>query len=356
MPVNSSVDGPDNVAVKERAPTKRPPLEEKDWKYYSQHHEMPLSSISSVTIHILGVALLVVGGLLAARFSSTSEPLALDVATDPGGGGNPEGDPNSAAPATARAETASDVKESSSVKPKSEVEPATPKVESQALPVPESDNGRRIAEESQKASAQAGKAVSEAEKALQQATGARPSKGKGGTGAGGGQGSGFGPGEGSGHDAGIMTKREQRRRRWQLEFHIKRGTTHEQAVDHLNQFAALGAILAVPEPNGGFRVFRDVRSRHPRGVHVDDLSEIHRIGFANQEPETAPGLAMELGMPPMPYFLAFFPESLEKKMLQMELSYRGAPEEDIHQKMHFKVERDPIGGGYDVVVDTGSTR
>jgi hypothetical protein len=351
MPVTPSVDGDNNkAAVKGPAPTKRPPLEEKNWKYYSRHHELPLSSISSITIHVLGIALLVVGGLLAARFGSSNDPLALDVATDPGGGGNPEGDPNSAAPATSRAETASDVKESaSSVKPKPEEEHATPKAESQPLPVPESDNGRRIAEESQKASAQAGKAASEVEKALQQAgSGGPPSKGKGGTGSGGGSGSGVGPGEGSGHDAGIMTKRAERRRRWQLNFRVS------GPVDHLNQFAALGAILAIPEPGGGYRIFKELRARHPRGTHVDDLSGIDRIGFADQEPQTAAGLARELGMPPTPFLLAFFPQKLEKKMLDMELQYRGTPEEDIREKMYFQVV--PTGTGYDVVVDSEHMR
>jgi hypothetical protein len=94
-------------------------------------------------------------------------------------------------------------------------------------------------------------------------------------------------------------------------------------MDHLRQFAALGAILAVPEPEGGFRIFKNLgawpglkapvvaENRHPASEHVDTLADIHRIGFADHE--TVAEVANVLGVPQAPYLLAFFPMELEDK-------------------------------------------
>ncbi len=139
-------------------------------------------------------------------------------------------------------------------------------------------------------------------------------------------------------------KREARRRRWQLNFDAR------GPVDHLNQFAGLGAILAVPEEDGGFRVFSELRVRKPRGVHMNDLEPINRLGFADQEPDTVSGIARELDMPPAPYLLMFLPKELEEKMHLLEEAYRDAKEKQIREKMYFTVV--PRGAGYDVIVNT----
>jgi hypothetical protein len=140
-----------------------------------------------------------------------------------------------------------------------------------------------------------------------------------------------------------LTKTEKRRRRWQLNFNVR------DAVDHLNQFAALGAILAIPEPTGGFRVFKDLSRRHPEGEHVDGLEDINRLGFADEEPDNARTLARELGMPAPPYVLAFFPKELEEKMHKMEEQYYHRAEDDIRTKTYFEVV--PRGLSYDIMIN-----
>jgi beta-lactamase regulating signal transducer with metallopeptidase domain len=138
-------------------------------------------------------------------------------------------------------------------------------------------------------------------------------------------------------------KTERRRRRWHLNFNTR------GAVDHLNQLAALGAILVVPDQHGGFRVFSELRVRQPRGIHMDDLQPINRLGFADQDRKTVSGISRELDMPSAPYLLAFFPKELEEKMHQMEEAYQGVKEDQIREKTYFKVV--PRGTSYDVVVD-----
>jgi hypothetical protein len=144
-----------------------------------------------------------------------------------------------------------------------------------------------------------------------------------------------------------FTATEKRRRRWQLNFNTR------EAVDQLNQFAALGVILAVPEQHGGFRVFSELRVRQPRGIHMDDLNQITGLGFACQEPETVSGIGRELGMPTPAYLLVFIPKELEEKMSRMEEAYWGVKEDQIRWKMYFKVVS--RGTGYDVVVDEQAT-
>jgi hypothetical protein len=340
MAQTPSLDGTNNAAVKEEAEPHRPP-DEKTWKYYSQHHEMPVSGVSSLAVHMFVIGVIIVGGLLAARFASGDKPVDIEVAEAPGGGGTPEGDASSKGMATPHGdETASDVKQLAQPKPTEptpQLEQVKP-VEKKALEAPaeraiqDEDSQKKLAALSQQAM----------EQALSQATGSTPGRGRGGPGGGGGKGSGYGPGEGSGTGPGTLTKTEKRRRRWQLNFHVR------DAVDHLNQFAALGAILAIPEPNGGFRVYRDLRRRHPEGEHLDSVEGMG-LGFADQEQDTTRELARELGMPQPPYLLAFFPKDLEERMAAMELQYYHRSEDDIRTKTYFQVV--PRGVSYEIIIN-----
>jgi hypothetical protein len=125
MTATPSADGTNNVAVKEEAQPNRPP-DEKNWKYYSQHHEMPVSGVSSLAVHMFVIGVIIVGGLLAAKFASGDKPVDIEVAEAPGGGGSPEGDASSKGMASPHGdETASDAKQLAQPKP---VEP-TPQLE-----------------------------------------------------------------------------------------------------------------------------------------------------------------------------------------------------------------------------------
>jgi len=107
------------------------------------------------------------------------------------------------------------------------------------------------------------------------------------------------------------------------------------AEDHLQQFAALGAILAFPDPSGRYHVFRNLTRRPPAGT-LEDLSKMDRIWFIDQKPETVAGVVHLLGMKLEPAILiAFFPKQLEDDMAELEKGYRashkGAPERIVFQ-------------------------
>jgi hypothetical protein len=130
--------------------------------------------------------------------------------------------------------------------------------------------------------------------------------------------------------------------RWEVNFRV---TSPE---DHIRQFAALGAILAIPDPQGRYHVFRDLNHRVGR---VEDLSNINRIWFIDRNPDTVAGISSLLRMPQPPVLIAFFPQELEERMAEMEKQYRGQREDDIHDKFMFQVV--PRGGTYQVVVGEG---
>src|SRR5438094_4281572 len=71
------------------------PPDEKFSQRYSPHHEFPLSSVTSFTLHFLVIAFLALAVVFAPRLGclmSNENPLPLDaVQLNPGGGGDPRG-------------------------------------------------------------------------------------------------------------------------------------------------------------------------------------------------------------------------------------------------------------------------
>jgi hypothetical protein len=151
--------------------------------------------------------------------------------------------------------------------------------------------------------------------------------------------------DGLGGKGGKLSSRIKRVSRWQIDFRVR------DVEDHLHQFDALGVILAVPEPRGGYRVFRDLKHRPIMGK-VEDISKMNRIWFIDtlqEHPESVSELARALGMGSAPYIVAFFPQKLEEQMARDEQRFRGGIAEDkIRDKIIFQVR--PAAGGYEVVV------
>jgi hypothetical protein len=274
-------------------------------------------------------------------------PLPISIMDDPGGGGQPAGQPTGTGGqgAIQPKETAADSKPTTVAEapstPKEDLE--QPKVDPLELPKLNDPSVRWIDE-----SNNALQGLKELDKAARQKLFdglGNPSKGKGGTGGGGGKGAGQGTGTGSGTapGEGNLSVRQKRQLRWEINFRVN------GPEDHLRQFAALGAILAVPGPNGTFRVFRDLNRRPPSGK-VEDLAHLNRIWWSDRNPDTIMGLSQVLRVPPGPVLFAFFPQSLEERLTQMEKDYRHQQNEDlIQEKMRFQVV--PRGGSYEVEVD-----
>jgi hypothetical protein len=132
-----------------------------------------------------------------------------------------------------------------------------------------------------------------------------------------------------------------REQRWTLIFNTRNGE------DYARQLQALGALLAIPDPSQPERylVIRDLLKR-PADPQPEDLSEIDRISWVDSKPESVDALrrALQLKEPPG-RFVAFFPKSLEQKLLEMELARaRGRGEGEI-KETRFEIQR--VGNSYE---------
>jgi len=308
------------------------PPDENFWQRYSPHHEFPLSLSSSGVVHITVFGLLVLGGVLAARWDSGGS-LDVDTIEIAGGGGQPGGvgdknlGPNlkEDVPDPAVANTQPKLEQT----PQEQLKQVDPS--HQPLIKPDQPLDRPIEESIGlgKNLDSIGRQAMEKLAALQQGT---ISKGQGGSGEAGGKGKGKGKGIGDLEGSGRMkiTKREQRQLRWTMVFNIR------QPDDYARQLQGLKAILAIPLPAKEnvkeYKVIRDL-SQRPVRPKVEDVTSINRIYWVDDRPESVSSLARLLGVDPVPpYFVAFFPVELEQMLLKKELAYAGnKPEEQIRE-------------------------
>lgn len=146
-------------------------------------------------------------------------------------------------------------------------------------------------------------------------------------------------------------EREKRVLRWSLTFKTLNGK------DYARQLHGLGAILAIPKAGTKqYVVFRDL-TKSPTQGKVEDVSTIQRIYWIDERPTSVKSLSAALGWKPTPkLFVAFFPKTLEEKMLRLELAYakskykRTIEEKEI-DSTKFRVLR-LSNGKYDVKVSS----
>lgn len=314
-------------AKKDKLPPKgQKPPDERFWSRYTRHYEFPISSTGSFVVHgitLLGVLLF---AALLARRDNEVQPLPMDaISIAGGGGGNPNGVGNT--PGDGVIPTG----EEDVPKPKNRVSPKEKPAKDQQLKdptakeleLPKNTPGREVQAEDPVSSS-----FANLEKSLKkQLAGQAAGKGQGGPGSGGGKGSGVGAGQGSGVGPGNgnMNIRQKRLDRWTMLFDTWNGD------DYLRQLSGLGAILAIPAPEGGdnYDVIRDLSKRpfHPKR---EDIHQFNQIFWVDSKEQSVRSLASALGLRiPPPYIAAFFPVELEKKLLEIELAYKGLKEEDI---------------------------
>jgi hypothetical protein len=323
------------------------PPDERFWQRYSPHHEFPLSSVISLGLHLVIVALLLLAAWVAFYFvNQANKPLpveAVQVIPDGGGGGNPQGvgnRPGVGETAPLPEDTGNQQTEPSNPKPNVKLDPLEVGA-ADPLKVPEIKDKTDLPGVSEDA-IKSLKSVSEnARKALFSGL---AGKGQGGPGEGGGKGTGVGSGTGSGIGEGKLSERQKRVLRWAMVFHTESG-----GPDYLRQLVNLrpggGAILAIPQPPDGttFRVIRDLH-RRPVQANVEDIRNIHRIYWVDDQPSSVDGLARALGIAPPPFFVAFFPVELEQHLAKLEHDYRGLNEDQIEETKFTVVPAD--GGTY----------
>lgn len=317
------------------------PPDEQFWQRYSPHHEFPLSTVTSVALHILAIALLVIGGWLLFKlgWKDPAAPVPVDAVVIGGGGGDPKGSgsgPGDGGGGPPEENVSKDPpREQLPDVPLKDVDPRT--FDPVDAPRVTDDNGTRLINPAPDVI----KALEGVNKDARREM-FRPlaGQGKGGQGSDGGRDKGkdTGVGKGTGPGDSKISQRQKRVLRWTMIFNTQNGD------DYLRQLHSLGAILAYPSPDDPtqYMVIRNL-GRGSFG-EVEDLSQINRIFWVDDKPQSVASLARAIGMRAPAHFVAFFPEELEQKLLKMELNYRGKPEDSI-EETKFEVRR--AGAGYE---------
>jgi hypothetical protein len=314
-------------------PARRASFEEPILLKYSPHHELPVSTVSSVGLHALLIGLLLIGGFILATMNSRSAGGMIPtdtVAMEPagGGGGNPQGvgpgPGEEVIPAPEPPEPGlPDPSDPHPIDPgqRAKLEVAKNEV-LQLQPFQEPDD-RRLIEEGHEAVQRWLRLDKDVREKLHRAL---ANKGKDGPGGRGGDRPGQGPGSGSKTGPGTGDgDRSRRPLRWVLVFNTRDGR------DYKRQLQAFGAIVAIPDPNSpdGYLVIRDLDQQRPE-ARPEDIGKIDRIYWIDDTTASVQSLSGALGLAkPPPHFIVFFSKEFEEKLLKLELSYRGKKERDI---------------------------
>jgi hypothetical protein len=350
-------------------PTLVPP-EEQFWIRYSPHNEAPLSGVSSSVLHVLAILLVLLVIWIKNKLDPEEEqrPVPVDTAQfapdaavveDPGGGGGHKkgrGD----GPGVGKVGEDDPMETGGGSSP--------PKLEAPPPPQPinlppaqmtkvegEYDNDpaiKRIIAQGNEQAEILFKMDETLRKKLRKNVVPPPGAGRGGSGSGGGRDKGKDKGEGSGTGPGQgkLTQREKRVLRWSMLFNTANGT------DYRNQLHGLGAIIALPQSGDRFKVIRNLMN--PAAGKVEDISDIKRIYWVDEKPQSVQSLCTALGERVPPYFVAFFPLKLEQELLDRELAALKrldprATEDDI-ERTHFDVKKGD--GKYYVTVNRVTLR
>jgi hypothetical protein len=320
------------------------PPEEQFWQRYSPHYEFPLSSATSVGLHILVFLLLALGAWWIARMTSAEQRPLSDVPVVVAGPGNRpaggSGSPRagSGAPDLVEEKGSNDnaAAKPNAEPPRKDLPPRSPAPTPIVPPASDEESKRHLIDRAHRSSEETQKRLVE---------GLRSGKDKPGPG-------GIGKDKQVGDFEGLGTpeKRVERMGRWVMVFETVNGD------DYARQLAGLGAILAVPERDGEnvtYSVYRDLHARPAHGK-IEDIAEIHRGWWEDTKRESITPLCQALGIRPVPdHILAFFPPNLERRLLSMELQYKGLKEEQI-ERTWFKVRK--TGTGYEPIVTDQKAR
>jgi hypothetical protein len=342
--VVTSSRGKAAVADRKAANGKVPPAED-FWLRYSPHHEFPLSSGTSVALHILVIVMLALGGWIAYKLGWSDDnkpPEVSAVVVDPGGGGSKhgvEGGTGAGAAINADADTQPDPAKPLSVEEVKDLK--VPQDNTPQIDIDPKDTGSRPISAASQAIKNLAHIDSDARSKLMNSLAG--DKGKGGSGKGGGYGSGIGTGTGggTGKGKGGPTVRQKRVQRWSMTFNTQSGD------DYARQLAGIkpgsGAVLAIPVGNHQYKVIRDLNKRPVQG-RIEDLDSLHSIFWVDEKPESVANLARALQINPAPpWIAAFFPPELENELLRQEREKSGGAKEDDIEETRYVVVKSPDG-------------
>jgi serine/threonine protein kinase len=340
---NEHLGKPSPLIVKK--PRRRPP-EERFWKRYSRHHELPLSVASSVFLHALGLGALalILTGTLLGLLGMKNERLPIEAIQVAGGGGNELGSGNGPANGAIPAGPES-LKEPSAADAKMTT-PASGLPQPRLDRVPEHTALRPFEEAPLAASSRESGADQRLRDRIRDLMAGKGKGGQAGGGGGEGRGQGIGVGNnrGPGVDSGNLSVRQKRQLRWSMVFSRRDGE------DYLHQLIGLGAILAVPTANDDYMFYRDLKQRPPQGQQ-GSLAQMNQIYWTDTDSGSVRALLQALGLPAMPadHVIAFFPLELEKQLLEKERRAYSGDENNIRETI-FRVQK--RGRNFEPIVES----
>jgi hypothetical protein len=315
------------------------PAKDAFWQKYSSRFELPLSSAVSLALHGLLIAVLLLAGIMLVRSQADSKPLPVEPLQI--GDASGEHDQKDGDLRPAPKEQIGD--RQSPLPPVPPLPAGAERLNQPTLP-PEppavfTNPAARILEAAEGASADLNQATENLKNHIRReqergavSSGGKPGQGQGPPGARGlEEGQKRTPGS-SNPSQRLDQQRIERRDRWVMVFQTWDGN------DYLRQLEALGAILAIPQPDNRFLIIRDLKQKPAQG-RIEDVAEIQRVFWIDDKPDSVRALAGALQLREIPArIVAFFPEQLEADLLRKELRFRNRREEGI-RKTYFRVER-----------------
>jgi hypothetical protein len=320
--------------------------DEQFWLRYSPHGELPLSTASSIALHVLGFGLLLLVGCWLIAEPAPFEPkvgaVLLDEPIASGGGARPDGAPQVTEPSGPHA-----VPVDTGHKTDTAAGEPAKKFDQLTAPGPSAVEGpddarRRITESTSPTNLKATEALFNlASKKVGPVKSPKGDGGNNGTGGkGDGPGNGVGDGPGPGNSTAALTQRQKRNNRWTMHF----ATT--SAHDYLAQLEGIGAVLAVPTATGtieeevqSLKLIKDLHKRPAELVPLDNES-INKIHWWDEDPRSVRDMMQLLGLSLRPNrFCAFIPLKIEDELYNLETAARkGRPEEDV-MRTHFDLRK-----------------
>lgn len=320
------------------------PPEEQFWERYSPHNEAPLSGVSSTVIHLLiiGLIVLVVWVQSFLKLDEVHKSLPVEpIRYDGGGGGGAKG---GGAPGDGNG-IGQEFPGDGDISPEDvNHQNKAPAPEHQKLAPAEASKTVEVFGKEGEALAQrpttGSRAITDLGQGAREKLRRNVGGGKGGSGSGGGRDTGRDKGEGGGTGDGKgLTDREKRQLRWAMTFNTRNGT------DYLNQLKSLKAVIAIPidENAGTYRLIEDLGN--PQNAPQKDVSGLDRIFWIDDKPESVAAIFQVLGHPKQRFFVAFFPQDLEKRMERLELAFTEQKyrHRDVNKIHETKFEAFPTG-------------
>ncbi len=339
------------MATAEKAPPTRAgqpllPPEERFWKRYSPHFELPLASATSLFLHGMIIGILAVGGL-AYLFSGGVDavrPPQMEIALVPEGagfgppGGAPAGEEGS--PGEIRKTEFLPGPPGGSKGPKGPDGPLDdtielPSLQGLTVDIPAKDT---TADPTEALLNQINKDATVRNQAAKTSSGPKSSgtgnpKGQGGNKASGGSGTGKG-GTGPGAGGGVGRKATDAEiKAWRWRFDV----TGNPKL-HAEKLDKAGVMVAIPDPKAGnmdertapLLLISDLK-RRPVKLQPGGFDQgADAVKWYNREPNSVQGLAKELQLPFLPrYVVLLLPKDREAKMAAEELRFAKQMGNDI---------------------------